>query len=144
MRKWLAVMGLVFLFGVAACQAPQTRALNVTDAWARPASTGGTSAIYFNIDNPGNTADALLSAEAGVSQMVELHMSSMGEGGVMTMQEQERVEVPAGTLVEFKPGGLHVMLINLTEDLSPDDTFQVTLTFENAGRMTVDVPVRAP
>jgi len=73
--------------------------------------------------------------------------TSMGmglEGGVMTMVQQENVPVAAQSQVEFKPGGLHVMLIGLSQDLNPGDTFAIRLNFEKAGQITLDVPVSTP
>ena len=68
----------------------------------------------------------------------------MDANGVMSMQPQESVPVPAQGTVEFKAGGLHVMLINLNRDLKVGDTFTVTLNFQNAGEITVDVTVKEP
>jgi copper(I)-binding protein len=72
---------------------------------------------------------------------------AMGEddghmGGSMTMQEVARVEVPAGETVAFEPGGYHVMLIDLAEPLVAGETFEMELTFEKAGTVTVEVEVR--
>ena len=61
--------------------------------------------------------------------------------GEMTMQEVEFIDLPAGTAVELKPGGYHVMLIGLVNPLEIGQTIQITLIFENAGEITIDVPV---
>lgn len=71
-------------------------------------------------------------------------MSMMDAIGVMPMQQQESVSVPARGKVEFKPCGLHVILINLTQDMQVGDTNTLTLIFENAGSVEIQVPVRAP
>ncbi len=68
----------------------------------------------------------------------------MPHGGMMRMQPVEAVSVPAGGTVEFKPGGLHVMLMDLRRDLKPGDTFSLTLRFEKAGALGVEVTVRQP
>ena len=60
--------------------------------------------------------------------------------GEMTMQEVEFIDLPAGTAVELKPGGYHVMLIGLVNPLEIGQTIQITLIFENAGEITIDVP----
>ena len=84
-------------------------------------------------------------ADANVGEnAMETSMMAGMEGGVMMMVQQENVPVSAESQVEFKPGGLHVMLIGLKQDLNPGDTFAVTLNFENAGEITLDVPVREP
>ena len=79
-----------------------------------------------------------------IGNTMESSMDTNLAGGVMMMVQQENVRVGAQSQLEFTPGGLHVMLIGLAQDLNPGDTFQVTLTFEKAGRITLDVPVREP
>ena len=69
-------------------------------------------------------------------------MSMSDDNGVMSMQMQEAVPVLAKDQVEFKPGGLHVMLVALAQDLNVGDTIPVTLNFEKAGSIKVDVSVR--
>jgi hypothetical protein len=65
-----------------------------------------------------------------------------GNGGMMTMKPVESIELPANTEVVLKPGGLHIMLIDLVEPLKVGSSFELTLRFEKAGTMTVSVPVR--
>ena len=75
---------------------------------------------------------------------MEIHETTM-DGDVMHMQQVSGgIEIPANGQVELKPGGLHVMLIGLTRDLNPGETFPVTLQFENAGAVTVEAEVRQP
>jgi hypothetical protein len=83
----------------------------------------------------------LRSASGSVAASVELHMSQM-DNGVMKMQPQEMVEVPAQNKVEFKPGGLHIMLVNLKQDLKSGDRFELTLQFDKAGAQTIQVIVK--
>jgi periplasmic copper chaperone A len=118
--------------------------LTVDDVWARPAMEGGTSAVYFVIENRLNRSDTLLSAETDVAAVTELHMTNMDAEGTMKMMHQENVPIPDNQRVEFRPGGLHVMLINLNEDLNEGDHFTVTLTFEQTGQLQIEAEVRAP
>jgi periplasmic copper chaperone A len=67
---------------------------------------------------------------------------AMGDGGMMSMREVPSIALPAGNTVELAPGGLHLMLIDLVEDLSPGDTFELTLEFEQADSVTVTAEVR--
>jgi hypothetical protein len=120
-----------------------SNSLAVTDVWARPGNADGNSAIYF-IVTPGSQADTLLSASSDVAMMVELHESKMTEEGTMMMQKQVNVPIPTGGKVAFKPGGLHVMLMGLKNDLKVGDQFKVTLTFEQAGQISLDVTVKEP
>ncbi|MEQ1698973.1 MAG: copper chaperone PCu(A)C [Ilumatobacteraceae bacterium] len=62
-------------------------------------------------------------------------------GGEMGMRPVEFIALPAGTAVELKPGGYHIMLVGLVAPLEVGTTIKVTLTFENAGDITIDVPV---
>ncbi len=148
-----------------------TQELTVADVWARPGFKDGNTAIYFNIENSTGQVDTLLSAQADIAQAVELHRSMMvspeeaaemgGEAGmgngsmasgndqmgddmVMVMQQQENVPVPSGETLAFEPGGYHVMVIGLHDDLEVGDHFQLILTFQNAGEIRLDVPVGMP
>lgn len=69
--------------------------------------------------------------------------TTMG-GGMMTMQPVDSIPVPAGESVELKPGGYHIMLLDVQKTLAPGDTIEVTLTFENAGEVTTTAEVREP
>jgi periplasmic copper chaperone A len=126
------------------CSSPVPGGITISGAWARPGFSGSNSAVYLVIENSGNQDDALLSAEANVAQLVELHESRMDQSGMMSMQEQERIDVRAKDQVAFQPGGLHVMLINLNGDLNPGDRFNLTLNFQETGQVPVDVEVREP
>jgi copper(I)-binding protein len=161
---------LVFLLLIsllAACGALQPASgspIRVEDPWARPAAAmgmetgemaqpaeggmqhgaGSNSAVYLRIHNEGQDPVRLINAQAEVSQVVELHETTM-EGDVMKMQQvQGGIEVPAGGQVELKPGGLHVMLIGLTQDLEVGNGFPVTLEFDDGTSLTVEATVRQP
>jgi len=118
--------------------------LRVTDIWARPGQAEGSSAIYMIIDNRGSQDDTLLSASCDAAGTTELHLSQMDDAGTMSMIHQESVPVPAGEKVEFKPGGLHVMLMGLKSDVNPGDSINCTLNFELAGAVQIDAPAREP
>lgn len=65
-----------------------------------------------------------------------------GSSGMMQMRPVERIEVPAGATVELKPGGLHIMLLDVKRTLTPGETIEVTLEFEKAGTQSVTAEVR--
>ena len=121
---------------------PADGQLRVSDIWARPGLAGGNSAVYFVIHNETAGTDTLLSASSDVAGAVELHMTSMQNGNMQMMHQQE-VPVPTGK-TEFKPGGLHVMLIGLNQDLNPGDMFSLTLDFVTAGVIPLEVTVSEP
>jgi periplasmic copper chaperone A len=146
MRKyslWIFVLGLLFITACAGRDAGQS-GLEVRDAWARPGQAGGNTAIYFTLVNAQAEDDVLLSAATDAAGVAELHMTNMDSAGTMMMMQQENVPVPAGETVEFAPGGLHVMLIDLNNELLPEQTVTVQLQFERAGTLQVEAPVRQP
>jgi hypothetical protein len=101
----------------------------------------GNGAVYVTVPNRGGGSDALVGAATDAATSVELH-ETVHAGGVMKMRPLPRFEVPAGGRLEMKPGGHHIMLLGLKRDLKPGDTVTVTVTFEKAGPMTVEAPVR--
>ncbi|MGD8404907.1 MAG: copper chaperone PCu(A)C [Anaerolineales bacterium] len=133
---------LVLASLLVACGSVNDQILHVNDIWARPALADGNSAVYFVIENGIAQADSLLSASSDVADAVEIHMTKM-EDGNMQMMPQSEVTIPTGE-TKFEPGGLHVMLIGLKQDLKPGDSFAVTLDFASAGEMPLDVTVREP
>ncbi len=102
---------------------------------------GAMSAIYMTIRNPGDQADRLIKAESDAAKVVELH-NVAEKNGAMAMFPVEAVAVPAQGEAVLKPGSFHIMLIDLTRDLNIGDTVTVTLTFEQAGPLTVTAEVR--
>ena len=140
-KVYIVITFFVFASLLAAC-APAVGQLQVSETWARPGLSGGNSAAYFVIENRTASDDTLLSASSDVAGAVELHMTSM-QNGNMQMVHQQEVPVTIGT-TEFKPGGLHVMLIGLKQDLNPGDMFSLTLDFAIAGDMQLEVAVSEP
>jgi copper(I)-binding protein len=97
----------------------------------------------MKIENLGQAEDKLLSASSDVAGMVAVHEHVM-EGDVAQMRPVEFVPLPPQATTELKPGGYHIMLMGLKEPLKEFDTFQLTLTFEKAGSIEVEVQVEAP
>ena len=126
---------------LSAC-APSNDGLTVNETWARPAFKGENGAVYFVIENRTDSHDALTGASTDIASAAEVHMSMQNEQGVMTMSMQDSVQILPGENVTFKPGGLHVMLVDLKQDLKVGDTFTLSLQFEKSGEITVQVEVR--
>jgi copper(I)-binding protein len=143
--------GFALLF-IAACQQESNQqetstimpgeGMEVQEAWARPGADGRMSAAYFLISNFNSEDDVLISIETDVAQNAEVHESYEREEGMMSMREVPRLDLPAQSTVRFEQGGLHVMLMQLTRQLSDGDTFELTLTFEKNDPITVEIPVR--
>lgn len=114
----------------------------VTEAFARASATPGAKAgaAYVSLMNHGAEADRLVAVSTPVAGMASLHQS-VEENGVMKMPELGATDIaPMGTL-EMKPGGIHVMLMDLKTPLKKGDTITITFTFEKAGKVEVVVPV---
>jgi hypothetical protein len=121
--------------------AQQGSVLAVENPFARPsAGASGAGAAYMTIRNPG-PADRLIAAASPVARTVELH-THIREGDVMRMRKIEAIEIPGSGAATLAPGGLHVMLMGLHKPLKTGDSFALTLTFEKAGAVTIQVPVR--
>jgi copper(I)-binding protein len=120
--------------------------LHVLDAWVRPAGMGmPTSAAYGLLLNLTPDDDVLVSAVSDAAEVVELHEMVMDEGDVMRMRPVEGgIAIPASGLAQLRPGGLHIMLINLTRQLQTGDMVEITLTFAESGEQTLLIPVRDP
>lgn len=103
--------------------------------------SGTNSAAYFVIVNDGDEADSLIGVASDIANSAEMHETRI-ENDVAQMVPVSRVEVPAHGSIEFKPGGYHVMLVGLTQDLKAGNTFKLTLQFEKSGEITLDVPIR--
>jgi copper(I)-binding protein len=97
----------------------------------------------MNIRNVGQQADRLLEARTTAAEVVETHISEERDG-VMVMSKLDGIDIPARSITELKPGGLHIMLINLKQDLVEGDTIPLTLIFEKTGTVELSVPVRNP
>jgi copper(I)-binding protein len=144
--RW-AVLGLAIalLATMAACGGET--GIEISDAWGRPSPSVATAGAFFmTITNNGTDDDALINASSPACGTVELHESFMNDKGAMAMKPVAGGEIalPAGGSAELKQGGLHVMCINKLEDFTEDAELELTLEFENAGGMTLDVEIREP
>lgn len=110
-------------------------------AWARPTSAANqTGMAFLTLDNAGRGADSLIGASSPVAAKVEFH-AHQHQDGLMKMQPQPSVELPAGQSVAFNPGGLHLMLVGLKAPLVAGQSFPVTLLFAKSGPVSVTVTV---
>lgn len=124
---------------LSACGAKE--GIEISDVWARTSMQGMNSAVYFMIQNHNAGADELIGAASDVADAVEVHESKM-EGDVMMMNRVEAVALEPSAKVEFKPGGYHVMLIGLKQDLKAGDEITVTLQFRDSPDITVKATVK--
>jgi copper(I)-binding protein len=93
------------------------------------------------VENKG-VVDLLVSASSPAAGEVQLHEMAM-EGNVMKMRQVKDIPVPAGGAVELKPGGMHLMFMNIKAPLVAGETIPVKLKFAKAGEVEVKFPVNA-
>jgi copper(I)-binding protein len=114
----------------------------VNDPYVRAVPPGQpNSASFMVLHNKGEQGSALTAASTPAAEVVELHTHTLEEG-MMRMRKVEKIDLPAGEMVKLQPGGLHVMLIGLKQELIPDEKVPLTLTFEDGSSLQLDVPVR--
>ena len=113
-------------------------ALVIETPWSRATPAGAKVAGgYLRITNTGTEPDRLTGASAEIAGRSEVHEMS-NENGVMKMRELERgIEIRPGQAVELKPGGLHLMFMDLKSGLKEGETVRGTLVFEKAGTVAV-------
>lgn len=117
-------------------------ALRIAAPWTRAMRAGGTGAGFMTIRNTGTAPDRIVAARSPLAGVMELH-THVRDGDVMRMRPVPAIDLPPGQEVRLAPGGLHLMLIGLTQALEPGGRVPVTLVFERAGEVTVQLLVEA-
>ena len=118
--------------------------LEIGHPWTRATPpTAKAGGGFLTITNTGSTPDRLIAARSTASDKVEIHEMKM-DGNVMRMRELEKgLEIPPGATVMLKPGGYHIMFMELKSPLAKDAKVPVTLVFEKAGSIDVEMKVEA-
>ncbi|MCE9622752.1 MAG: copper chaperone PCu(A)C [Actinomycetia bacterium] len=142
--------------------------ITVEGQWARTSPAMATAgAVYLTITSPVDDKLVAAKIDPSITGTVEIHETVMADAatdttmamgsdttmamgsdttmamgdGEMTMRPVEFIDLPAGVAVALEPGGYHIMLLDLVQPLEVGTTIQVTLVFETAGEVTIDVPV---
>lgn len=146
MKKFLLVLSgcaVGVLISSVAALAQSKGDIEIEKPWARATPPGAAiGGGYLVIRNKGPAADRLVGVSSPASARVEIHEMTM-EKDVMRMREVKGVDVPAKKSVELKPGGYHLMLIELKAPLKPGDKVPVTLRFEKAGEVKSELAVES-
>ena len=138
LKSFSAAFAATLAFSTAAFADSQ---IMVHDAYARSANPKA-GAAFMHIMNHGDEADRLIAVKSDVSARTELHTHAEDANGVMKMMEvKEGFEIPAGGVHMLKRGGDHVMFMGLNAPFEDGATVPVTLVFEKAGEVLVDVAV---
>jgi copper(I)-binding protein len=148
-------LGAALLVGLAACGtsnadtaevAPTEPAVEVSDAWVRatvgaedPSMTGA----FMTIDNAGEEDVTLTGAISPIAGTAEIHEMAMVDGSMVMRRVEGGLTIEAGYGQVLMPGGNHVMLMGLTEELAPGDEVELTLEFSDGSTEELTAPVKA-
>jgi len=140
MKRISAFLAAAFL--ATATLGAQAAEITVGDPYARAVPPGQpNSAVFMTLANASKQDRALVGAESTAAGVVELH-THVNEDGMMKMRKIDKIAIPAGQTVALKPGGLHVMLIGLKENLEPGKEVHMNLLFDNGTKEHIMAPVR--
>jgi hypothetical protein len=142
-RLLIALAALLAFAGTAGAHDYTVGDLTIDHPWATPSIPGqGQASAYLVVRNAGGEADRLVGARASIAEGAALHGHVM-DGDVARMSPVEALDVPPRGEAALEPGGAHVMLVGLAEPLALEDSFVLTLTFERAGDVDVEVKVQS-
>ena len=141
---------LVFVFAVAmhgplfAGDAGAVGDLRIERPWSRVTPPGTpVGSGYMTIVNTADESDRLVAAESPVAGRVQIHRSVKKDGQSSMVHQKDGVVVPPDGRIEFSPGGYHLMLMQLGGPLEEGERVPITLHFERAGAVEVELVVRA-
>jgi periplasmic copper chaperone A len=119
-------------------------AIEIAHPWTRATPpTAQAGGGFLVLTNTGTAPDRLIAVKSAVADKAEIHEMKM-DGNVMRMRELDKgIELPPGATVELKPGGFHIMFMGLKAPFAKDNKVPLTLVFENAGSIDVELPVEA-
>ncbi len=121
---------------------PEPGKITLMNVRARPSPmAGGNGAVFMMVLNGLDEDVQFVSAVSPASEVVELHETINDEGVMRMVHQPDGYAIEAGGNVELKPGGKHVMLINLVEQLETGNEIELTINFSNGESQTLTVPI---
>jgi copper(I)-binding protein len=123
---------------MSACSAPAD--IEVHQAWVRPTAQGENAAVYLTIHNHTTTADELIGVTTTAADTAEIHESKM-ENDVMQMGMLTSLPIAADEEVIYTPGGLHIMLVNVKQELVLGEHIGLILHFKDHADIVVEVHI---
>ena len=146
MKQYLrAILGALMLSAFATAFAQEFKKGDLVVEHARTRATAGgqkVAAGYLDLRNGGKEADRVIGAFTPAAERIELHVVIM-EREVMKMREVKSFDVPAGGKIELRPGGPHLMIMGIKRAFKKDERIPVTLRFEKAGDLAIELLVSA-
>lgn len=136
--KKILVISFIGVFLLSACNAPGD--IEIHQAWVHPTAKGENAAVYLTIHNHTKNADELLSISSPVADAIEIHESKM-ENDVMQMSMLTTLPIAADEEIIFTPGKLHIMLVNIKQELVLGEHIGLILHFKNHADIVVNVHI---
>ena len=134
-------MKAIFAFALTVFAGSAWSQVEIERPWIRATAPGvKIAAGYLTVHNKSSAPDRLVGGASPVAARVETHVH-IKDGDILRMREVKGYDLPAKGTLELKPGGAHLMLIDVKEPLKEGDSVPVTLRFERAGEMTVKFAV---
>ena len=121
-------------------QVSSGKKIDIKDAWVRTGAEGLNSALYFKIENNSDRPDTLYKVTSDIAQHIMMH-ETYKKNDMMGMREIKDIVIKPGSSVEFKPGGYHVMLMELNKDLKEGNEINFTLLFKLSGEINIKAKV---
>ena len=139
--KWIFLWSLLFATAAFA-HSHEKGDIQVRHPWSRATPPGAKVGVgYLEIRNTGSQPDRLLSASTSAARRVEMHVTEQA-GEVAKMRQLRAFEIPGRERLDLRPGGAHLMLVDLVEPLKKGERFSMTLRFERAGELEVQFEVQ--
>ena len=122
---------------------PPEDKIKIKDAWMRPSSEKMASALYFTIENTGETADTLVKVDSDIAERVEMH-ETYAEGEMMGMRKVDMIVIDRNSSFELIPGAHHIMLMKLKKDIKDGDEDEFILHFKQARKIKINATAKKP
>jgi copper(I)-binding protein len=137
-----ALILIFFLAGAAFAHNHEKGEIQIRHPWSRATPPGAKVGVaYMEIRNSAAQPDRLLAISTKLAQRVEMHVTER-EGEVMKMRQVKSFEIPARENYALRPGGSHLMLVDLAQPLKKGERFTMRLVFERAGELEIELEVQ--
>ena len=127
---------LILLFFALLVSCNSAGKLKITDTWFRPVIKGMNTALYFTIENNSYIPDTLYAVSSPISGMVHIHETFVKDD-MKGMRPVKHIVINPRSKVEFKPGGYHVMVMNVKEDFNLNSSAEFILYFKQTGKIKI-------
>ncbi len=134
-------LGLLAVSALTTAQADEM-SLSASGAWSRPTVSAAMAGVVYVTVTDNGAPTTLVRVSTPIAAQAEMHRSLL-QNGMMEMLPVKSLPIAPGAPITFSPGGYHIMLTGLTQPLSVGQTFPLTLTFADGGRVTTTVTVRS-